>query len=35
MMVALVAIATLLGHIFPIYYGFKGGNRNERYHQRR
>ena len=25
MMVALVAIATLLGHIFPIYYGFKGG----------
>jgi len=24
-MVALVAIATLLGHIFPIYYGFKGG----------
>ena len=25
LMVALVAIATLLGHIFPIYYGFKGG----------
>jgi len=25
LMVALVAIATLIGHIFPIYYGFKGG----------
>ena len=25
LMAALVAIATLLGHIFPIYYGFKGG----------
>lgn len=25
LMVVLVAIATLLGHIFPIYYGFKGG----------
>jgi len=25
MMVALIAIATLIGHIFPIYYGFKGG----------
>ena len=24
-MVALVAIATLIGHIFPIYYDFKGG----------
>ena len=25
MMVGLIAIATLIGHIFPIYYGFKGG----------
>ncbi|CAM8384902.1 glycerol-3-phosphate 1-O-acyltransferase PlsY [Candidatus Methylopumilus universalis] len=25
LMVALVAIATLLGHIYPVYYGFKGG----------
>jgi glycerol-3-phosphate acyltransferase PlsY len=25
MMVGLVAIASLIGHIFPIYYGFKGG----------
>ena len=25
LMVAFIAIATLLGHIFPIYYGFKGG----------
>jgi glycerol-3-phosphate acyltransferase PlsY len=25
MMVDLIAIATLIGHIFPIYYGFKGG----------
>jgi glycerol-3-phosphate acyltransferase PlsY len=24
-MVGLVAIATLIGHVFPIYYGFKGG----------
>jgi glycerol-3-phosphate acyltransferase PlsY len=23
--VGLIAIATLIGHIFPIYYGFKGG----------
>jgi len=25
MMVGLIALATLIGHIFPIYYGFKGG----------
>jgi glycerol-3-phosphate acyltransferase PlsY len=25
MMVGLIALATLVGHIFPIYYGFKGG----------
>ena len=25
MMVGLIAIATLIGHVFPIYYGFKGG----------
>jgi glycerol-3-phosphate acyltransferase PlsY len=25
LMVAFVAIATLIGHIFPIYYSFKGG----------
>jgi len=25
MMVGLIAIATLIGHAFPIYYGFKGG----------
>ena len=25
LMVGLIAIATLLGHVFPIYYGFKGG----------
>lgn len=25
LMVGLIAIATLIGHIFPIYYGFKGG----------
>jgi len=25
LMVGLIAIATLVGHIFPIYYGFKGG----------
>jgi glycerol-3-phosphate acyltransferase PlsY len=25
MMVGLIAIASLIGHIFPIYYGFKGG----------
>ena len=25
LMVALIAIATLIGHVFPIYYGFKGG----------
>jgi glycerol-3-phosphate acyltransferase PlsY len=24
-MVGLIAIATLIGHVFPIYYGFKGG----------
>ena len=24
-MVGLIALATLIGHIFPIYYGFKGG----------
>ncbi len=24
-MVGLIAIATLVGHVFPIYYGFKGG----------
>jgi glycerol-3-phosphate acyltransferase PlsY len=24
-MVGLIAIATMIGHIFPIYYGFKGG----------
>jgi len=25
LMVGLIAIATLIGHVFPIYYGFKGG----------
>jgi glycerol-3-phosphate acyltransferase PlsY len=25
LMVGLIAIATLVGHVFPIYYGFKGG----------
>ena len=25
LIVGLIAIATLIGHIFPIYYGFKGG----------
>ena len=25
MMVGLIALATIIGHIFPIYYGFKGG----------
>ena len=25
LMVGLIAIATLMGHVFPIYYGFKGG----------
>ena len=25
LMIGLIAIATLLGHVFPIYYGFKGG----------
>jgi len=25
LMVGLTAIATLVGHVFPIYYGFKGG----------
>ena len=25
LMVGLIAIATMIGHIFPIYYGFKGG----------
>ena len=25
LMVGLIAMATLIGHIFPIYYGFKGG----------
>ena len=25
MMVGLIALATIVGHIFPIYYGFKGG----------
>jgi len=25
LMIGLIAIATLIGHVFPIYYGFKGG----------
>ena len=25
LMLGLIAIATMIGHIFPIYYGFKGG----------
>ena len=25
LMMGLIAIATLVGHVFPIYYGFKGG----------
>jgi glycerol-3-phosphate acyltransferase PlsY len=25
LMVGLIAVATLVGHVFPIYYGFKGG----------
>jgi len=25
LIVGLIAIATLMGHVFPIYYGFKGG----------
>ena len=25
LMVGLIAIATLIGHVFPIYYGFRGG----------
>ena len=25
LMAGLIAIATLIGHVFPIYYGFKGG----------
>jgi len=25
LIVGLIAIATLIGHVFPIYYGFKGG----------
>jgi len=25
LMVGLIAITTLIGHVFPIYYGFKGG----------
>ena len=25
LMVGLIAIVTLIGHVFPIYYGFKGG----------
>ena len=25
LMVGFIAIATLIGHIFPVYYGFKGG----------
>lgn len=24
-MIGLIAIATLIGHVFPVYYGFKGG----------